>query len=336
MEAPSRSAASQRYNALMNVDGFLQTMVADPANAPAVWLVLADWLEEQNDPRYELVRLLYQPDYRSELQPEQRDGQVRKLLASGMAPVVPTIENSIGMRFALIPAGTFLMGAPEGEGEPAEHPQHEVEITRPFWMGIFPVTQEQYQSVIETNPSYFCSTGGGAGRVEGMDTSDFPVEQVDWEEALDFCSRLSALPEEKPRRRYRLPTEADWEYACRGGAAAYAPYHFGSKLGSGHANVFDWKPNRTTRVGSYPANALGLFDMHGNVWEWCHDGWGGRYYARSPKRNPPGPRKRNSRVMRGGSWWNDGKYSRISARNCARHETRYYNMGFRVCFTAEK
>src|SRR6185369_11268317 len=98
-------------------------IIADPLNAEPVWLVLADWLEEQGDPRFELVRLMHQPGYRPELSPLARDERVRELLGSGMQPVVPTIENSIGMRFALIPAGTFLMGSPDGKGWDNEHPQ---------------------------------------------------------------------------------------------------------------------------------------------------------------------------------------------------------------------
>src|SRR5437763_15658980 len=137
----------------MTLDAFLQAMVADPHSAPTTWLVLADWLEEQGDPRAELVRLMYQPDYRRDLPAEQRDERVRRLLASGVGPVAPTLVNSIGMELVLIPAGTFLMGSPEGEGKVNEHPRHEVEISRPFFLGIFQVTQQEYQSVTGKTPS---------------------------------------------------------------------------------------------------------------------------------------------------------------------------------------
>src|SRR5438046_8601039 len=120
---------------------------------------MADWLEDRDDPRCELVRLLHQPEYRRNLAAEQRDARVRELLASGVPPVVPTIENSIGMRFVLIPSGTFFMGSTDGKGEADERPQHEVEITRRFWMGAFQVTQEQYQCVMGNNPSWFCTYG---------------------------------------------------------------------------------------------------------------------------------------------------------------------------------
>src|SRR5437762_14318546 len=108
----------------MTLEAFLQAMVADPLSAPTTWLVLADWLEEQGDPRAELVRLIYQPDYRRDLPGAERDQRVRELLASGVGPVAPTLVNSIGMKLVLIPSGTFLMGSPDGEGEPDEHPQH--------------------------------------------------------------------------------------------------------------------------------------------------------------------------------------------------------------------
>src|SRR5690349_12797197 len=132
----------------MSLEAFLQGIINDPQNAATTWLVLADWLEDQGDPRSELVRLLHQPDYRRDWSGEQRDERVRELLASGMVPAIPSLIKSIGMKFVLIPAGTFLMGAPEGEGEENAHTQHQVEITQPFWMGTFPVTQAQWQQVM--------------------------------------------------------------------------------------------------------------------------------------------------------------------------------------------
>src|SRR5437016_185251 len=122
-------------------------MVDDPHGAPTTWLVLADWLEDQGDPRSELVRLLHQSDYRRDLPAEQRDERVRELLASGVGPVAPGFVNSIGMKLVLIPSGTFLMGSPDGEGQENEHPQHEVEISQPFFLSACSVTQEEYQQV---------------------------------------------------------------------------------------------------------------------------------------------------------------------------------------------
>ena len=111
-----------------------------------------------------------------------------------------------------------------------------MEITTPFYLGIYPVTQEQYQRVMGRNPSYFCSSGGGHGKVQGLDTRAFPVDQVKWDDAIEFCRRLAALPEEKKAgRTYRLPTEAEWEYSCRGGVSG-PPFHFGASLNADQAN----------------------------------------------------------------------------------------------------
>ncbi len=178
------------------------------------------------------------------------------------APPQKQIVNSIGMKLALIPAGTFLMGSPDSElGRcPDEGPQHEVTISRPFYLSIHPVTQREYQTVMGVNPA--CFMANLFKRNPGH-----PVEQVSWDEAVDFCQRLSSLAAEKHAGRvYRLPTEAEWEYACRAGTTT--PFHFGTSLFSIQANI-DYNRNRTTKVGSYPPNAWGLYDMHGNVWEWC-------------------------------------------------------------------
>jgi uncharacterized protein (TIGR02996 family) len=326
----------------MTLDAFLQAMVEDPRGAPATWLVLADWLEDQGDPRAELVRLMYQPDYHRDLPGEQRDERVRQLLASGIGPVAPALVNSIGMKLALIPAGTFLMGSPESEAQENEKPQHEVEISRPFLLGACPVTQQEYERQMGNNPSHFCTSGNGENRVKTIDTKLFPVESVSWEEATAFCEALSNRTEEKAAGRlYRLPTEAEWEYACRGGAASYTPFHFGKSLSSIQAN-FDGDnpfgeaakgPNlwRTCPVACYPANAFGLFDMHGNVWEWCLDWYDADYYKFSPKANPQGPEIGDRRVLRGGSWLNPGRSCRTTHR--VREEPGHgdYISGFRLC-----
>jgi len=184
------------------------------------------------------------------------------------------ITNSIGMELVLIPPGDFLMGSPEEEKDRRDDETlHRVRITEPFHLSVYKVTQSEYERVMGENPSHFSSGGGGNVQVSNLETSRFPVEQVTWEDAIDFCRKLSLLPEEKAAGRiYRLPTEAEWEYACR--ASTATPFHFGSQLNGREANC-DGTPygtdtegpylGRTTSVGSYQPNAFGLYDMHGNV-----------------------------------------------------------------------
>ena len=326
----------------MHLDAFLQAMIADPLGAPTTWLVLADWLEEHDDPRFELVRLLYQPGYRADQQPEQRDARIYELLASGMEPVVPAIENSLGMRFALIPSGTFNMGAPDGVGEADEHPQHAVEISRPFFLGTCTVTQEQYQTVMGSHTNHFSTGGEGGRQVEGLDSRRFPVEMVSWGEARAFCDRLAKLPEHGKSKgwRCRLPTEAEWEHAARAGERSYSPFAFGRALSSSQANFdgnypYNGAPlgiylNRTTDVASYRPNAWGLYDMHGNVWEWCLDWYREDYYQRSPRVDPLGPPDGPSRVAKGGAWYNNAFSCRSARRGRGVDGDRYDSVGFRV------
>jgi uncharacterized protein (TIGR02996 family) len=326
----------------MTLDAFLQAMIDDPRSASTTWQVLADWLEEQNDPRSKLVRLMYQPDYRRDLPAEERDERVRELLASGVGPVAPTLINSLGMKLVLIPAGTFMMGSPDGEGDRDEHPRHEVEITRPFFLGAFQVTQEEYERVVGSNPSFFNAGGVCADLVKNLDTRQFPVENVSRDEARAFCEALSEDGEEQAAgRTYRLPTEAEWEYACRGGAATSTPFHFGKSLSSTQANVDGRNPyggsakeqylERPCPVGSYPANGFGLFDMHGNVWEWCLDWYGENYYTNSPKMDPQGPVHGDRGVLRGGAWTSYRIICRSACRYTHAPYVRNGSLGFRVC-----
>jgi formylglycine-generating enzyme required for sulfatase activity len=242
-------------------------------------------------------------------------------------------ENSIGMKLVRIDPGKFLMGSPaaEPEREPwdtGNEWQHEVEITKPFYLGVHEVTQEQYCKVMGNNPSRFTAAG------EGQDTSNFPVEQVSWHDAVKFCQKLSALAVEKQAKRtYRLPTEAEWEYACRGGRSS--PFHFGNTITSAKANFSDSKLGRTTSVGSYLPNDFGLYDMHGNVWEWCSDWYAKDYYKQSPRQNPQGPQTGDRRVLRGGSWYCVATYCRAAIRVVLDPGVRYNDLfGFRVVCVA--
>ena len=252
----------------------------------------------------------------------------------------PVIVNSIDMKFAPIPAGKFLMGSPADEAErDPEEVQHEVAITRPFYMGVHEVTQEQFQRVMGKAASFFHAKNGGG--------PDHPVETVRWKDALEFCAKLSILdPEQKAGRTYRLPTEAEWEYACRAGTTT--PFHFGASL-STQANFKGTYPyggatpgpflKKTAKVGSYPPNAWGLYDMHGNVSEWCSDWYDPDYYKRSPKADPAGPEKGVLatgfasdfyRVVRGGCWLDEGRGCRAAYRFRLQSTEPYRLVGFRV------
>jgi formylglycine-generating enzyme required for sulfatase activity len=266
-----------------------------------------------------------------------------------------TITNSIGMKLVLIPAGTFQMGSTKAEQDAAiadyekirgqkadetilgfyraEGPRHKVIISKAFYLGRCEVTQKQYEKIMDDNPSNFSS-------------GDFPVENVSWEDAQTFLKKLNALAAEKKYRvKYRLPTEAEWEYACRGGPRSSSkPFHFKSpsdSLGAGQAN-FDarypygdgkkgeWS-KRTNTVGKNgEPNALGLFDMHGNVSEWCSDWYAEDYYGKSPTKDPQGPSEGSRRVFRGGGWPSVGWGCRAAYRNSNAPAERDYHLGFRV------
>ncbi len=251
------------------------------------------------------------------------------------------ITNSIGMKLVLIPPGEFMMGSPESEKRHLSHegPQHRVRITRPFYLGVYEVTQEAYERVMGTNPSDFSRDGRDGNWVSGQDTSRFPVESVTWNDAVEFCRRLSVLPAERSAgREYRLPTEAQWEYACRAGTTT--PFHFGSVLNGRQANCGGNNPygtsekgpylRRTTTVGSYGANGFGLYDMHGNVWEWCSDWYDENYYANSPVDDPQGPASGLHRVSRGGGWLSYAWGCRSADRYGLTSGGGYIGIGFRL------
>ena len=222
--------------------------------------------------------------------------------------------NSIGMKLKLIPAGTFMMGSEDGDSD--EKPVHQVTLTRPFLLGVYEVTQEQYERVMGVNPSDFLG-------------SDNPVDRVSWEDAVEFCQKLSALPQEKRAGHvYRLPTEAEWEYAFRAGTTT--KYSFGddeSQLGE-YAWFGDNAGKKTHPVGEKKPNAWGLYDMHGNVWEWCQDWYGG--YPSVAVTDPTGASTGSLRVFRGGGWHGPAEFCRSAARNGLSPSYRSHNDGFRV------
>ena len=216
------------------------------------------------------------------------------------AKAVVSIVNSIGMRFVPIPAGTFTMG----EGEQA----HQVTLTQAFELGQYEVTQEQYEKLMGKTPSEF----------KGAQN---PVEKVSWDEAVEFCRRLSELPEEKAAGHvYRLPTEAEWEHACRAGTTT--AFSFGdSESDLEEYAWYDENSEDTTHpVGQKKPNAWGLYDMHGNVWEWCSDWFDDQYFGNSPTNDPTGPDKGTHHVLRGGAasnaYYECSSYMRGEASRC--------------------
>jgi uncharacterized protein (TIGR02996 family) len=235
------------------------------------------------------------------------------------------VMNSVGMEFVRIPPGSFLMGSPREERNRIDdETQHAVRLTRPFWMGRFEVTQGQVATVVPSNFSHFHGP-------------NLPVEEISWEEAVDFCHHLSRMPAEvQAGRSYRLATEAEWEHACRAGT--FTPYHVGPEHSMHLMNCqkrYDIGDpervlvGRTTPVGSYAPNAFGLHDMHGNVWEWCHDWYTNRYFEGEAV-DPVGPTHGNERVCRGGCWEAIGSYCRSAKRSSDPPETGDYYTGFRV------
>lgn len=204
-------------------------------------------------------------------------------------PQASKVINSIGMSLVPVPPGRFLMGDPL---IPDAKP-HLVQITKPYLIGVHEVTQAQYQQVVGNNPSEIPG--------DRRTADDRPVANVTWAEAVAFCEKLSARPQEKAAgRSYRLPTEAEWEYACRAGTRS--PFWLGETLSPTQANTQASGILATTPVGTYDANPIGMYDVIGNVWEWCYDWYGADYYLASPVDNPQGPTTGTRRVIRGGAF----------------------------------
>jgi formylglycine-generating enzyme len=290
------------------------------------------------------------------------------------------ITNSIGMKLVLIPAGRFMMGGTESAEELVkafaaykrqpeffkdEYPQHQVRITKPFYMGKYEVTVGDFKKFVQdTGYKTEAETDGQGGwgfdpktgqcdgryvqfnwRNPGFpQTDDHPVVNVTWRDAVEFCKWLSS----KEQKTYRLPTEAEWEYACR--AQTTTRYNYGDDPDELDtvANVLDAKgrttfphvqelnflrgdkPKFTLPVGGKKANQFGLYDMHGNVWEWCSDWHGEDYYSKSPIDDPTGPETGGRRVRRGGAWNSFPLWARASFRNWNTPQSRCVNLGFRA------
>ena len=239
------------------------------------------------------------------------------------------ITNSIGMKLVLVPKGTFMMGSPESDvNRQKNETQHEVTISKDYYLGLYEVTQAQYERVMGKNPSRF------HGAIVGNENADLPVENVSWDDAVEFCKKLSDLPEEKKVGRvYRLPTEAQWEYACRAGSKT--AYSFGESSQSvGDYAWFNENSNEQTHpMGQKKPNAWGLYDMPGNVFEWCSDWYS--EYPKGPVSDPTGPKEGSGRVIRGGSWSSGAALCRSAFRIWVVPSLRYGFLGLRVALIPE-
>lgn len=246
-------------------------------------------------------------------------------VTAGIQDLGLTIPGSGGVQLSmkLIPSGSFMMGSPnmEQDRDDDEGPQHRVTISKAFYMGVFEVTQEQWKAVMGTSPSSF-----------GYNAK-YPVEEVSWEDCQRFISKINAMG----IGTFRLPTEAEWEYACRSGSTTRFPW--GDDSGYSSLGQYAWyssNSNDTTHpVGLKKPNAWGLYDMHGNVWEWCSDWYAP--YASTAQTDPKGPSTApssgSSRVLRGGSWYSDPRYCRSANRGSGAPTGPDNDLGFRLVRT---
>lgn len=241
------------------------------------------------------------------------------------------VTNSIGMKFVMVPAGSFTMGKWCQEPDDPfvdncvkkvpdrEKPPHQVTISQPFLIGQYEVTQEQWYKVMGSNPAKFKTNK------VGKDSSNYPVEKVSWNDVQNFINRLNA----KEGKRYRLPTEAEWEYACKSGGKDQK--FCGGNDSSDVAWYDENSGNSTHRVGTKQPNGLGIYDMSGNVWEWVSDWYDKSYYGKSPEKDPQGPSGGKARVVRGGSWDYDEDSTRSTYRDDNRPDNRIdSSVGFRL------
>ncbi len=220
-------------------------------------------------------------------------------------------QPTVAQRFRWLDAGEFWMGSPDGVGASDEHPRHLVRLTRGFWLGETACTQSLWRAVMGTDPSHFKG-------------DELPVEQVSWEDAQNFLGRLEEL---LPGCGASLPTEAEWEYACRAGTET--AYSYGDAADASRMNVGE-RVGKTVAVRSHAPNGWGLYEMHGNVWEWCAD-WK-RTYGSGQHEDPRGPEgKGASRAIRGGSWFYRAAFARSASRLAFPPGYRSVILGFRVC-----
>ncbi len=294
-------------------------------------------------PKYDLRGAQFAAGLAETVKGDQVGGVVNNGPAQGSAPQTPVsfpekLGNGVTLDMVYIPEGDFLMGSPKGEAkrEDSEDPQHRVQVPA-FYMGKYAVTQAQWEAVARLQKVEI-ELKAAPSRFKG---NDLPVEQVSWFEAEEFCRRLR----KHTGKQYRWPSEAEWEYACR--ARTRTPFYFGETISTDQANYDgnytygDGKKGvyreKTTAVGSFSANNFGLYDMHGNVWEWCQDHWH-KDYNGAPKDSSPWIQggESNLRVLRGGSWYGNPRNCRSAVRFSYTPDGRDDDGGFRVVCSAPR
>ncbi len=243
------------------------------------------------------------------------------------------IAPGVRMKFVLVPPGKFQMGSPKGEdGHEENEVLHEVEITKPFYLGVYDVTQAQYKAVTNKTPSQFSGQQSGPwdGPPARLSVDNLPVETVSCDEADAFAKLLTTRA--KDGQVYRLPTEAEWEYSCRGGRPSSLAFGVGNgtTLSTRDANFSDSNLNKTTPVDTYPPNALGLYDMQGNVWQWCSDFYGDYPIGRAVNPRGPAPDVDSTRVSRGGGENTHARYCRAAYRGRGKPRCWSGTQGFRL------
>jgi len=238
-------------------------------------------------------------------------------------PAEKTIDiDGVKLVMVEIPAGEFLMGSTFPGNIKHEYPQHKVIISKPFYLGKYEVTQMQWTKVMGNNPSFFKRK-----RTEGPR----PVEDVSWNDAQEFITKLNGMTGQK----FRLPTEAEWEYACRAGSTT--KYFFGDDMEGleEYAWYMDNSNYRSHPSGLKKPNPFGLYDILGNVWEWCSDRYGSKYYSASPETDPKGPNSGKYHIVRGGGWHWPGMGLRSAHRYYHESTHKYANIGLRLAMDKE-
>lgn len=298
---------------VIKYDGRVAVDVVDPEPILDAGHIGLQHFNSETDVEFGMIEIMRLPPVVNTVEAQREQENEAKTLG---VPV--EITNSLGMKMRLIPPGEFLMGSPEGEEgrRDNEGPQHAITIPRPLYAGAYEVRQQDYLAVIGSNPS-------------ACPGDDHPVENVSRDDAIAFCQKLSNLDaERKAGRVYRLPTEAEWEYACRAGSAGAFPFE--AERLPDYAWYVENDKAFTHPVGSKKPNAWGLHDMHGNVWEFCADFYDAHFYERSPSVDPQGPEAGQFVVIRGGARGNPWSEERCAGRWPNHPPQPHGNVGFRV------